>query len=370
MVKLFIPMKITKPTLLVNEEISRRNIAKMTQKAAASDVIFAPHFKTHQSQAIGQWFKDEGVKAITVSSIDMAMYFAKAGWHDITIAFPINLLEINLLRELAAKVNLSVLVTDPSTVGLLDAEVDVRTEIMIEIDCGYKRSGVWHEDHHVIQSIIDRFEHSHHAFRGFYCHSGHTYHERGKEAVQEIYHDAIHKLHDLQLRFADVKPKISVGDTPSCSLIEKFDGVYSIHPGNFVFYDLTQVQVGSCEERDIAVVLAVPIVSKNERRLQLVVHGGGVHLSKDMLETDEGRIYGRVVLFTANNCWGESLADCAVISISQEHGIVQVSKAVYDSLSIGDVIGILPVHSCMTADVMGEMYTTTGKSLDHLKKSL
>ena len=363
-------MKITKPTLLVNEEIARQNIAKMAQKAASSKVIFAPHFKTHQSQAIGQWFKDEGVKAMTVSSIDMALYFANSGWKAITIAFPINLLEIDLLRELAARVSLSVLVTDPFSVGVLNVEVDVRIEIMIEIDCGYNRSGVWHEDYHAIQSIIDKAAHSQHAFRGFYCHSGHTYHEIGKGAVMEIYHDAIHKLHDLQLRFADAKPQISVGDTPSCSLVDNFDGVYSVHPGNFVFYDLTQVQIGSCQEHDIAAVLAAPIVSKNEKRLQLVVHGGGVHLSKDYLETNDGKIYGKIVLFTANNNWGKSLVQCSVISVSQEHGVVQVTREVYDALNVGDVIGILPVHSCMTADVMGEMYTTTGKPLDHLKKSL
>ena len=52
-----------------------------------------------------------------------------------------------------------------------------------------------------------------------------------------------------------------------------------------------------------------------------------------------------------------------------DYGILKVSPKVYEQISVGDVIGILPVHSCMTADVMGEMYTTKGQQLDHLKKS-
>ena len=149
----------------------------------------------------------------------------------------------------------------------------------------------------------------------------------------------------------------------------KFAGVYSIHPGNFVFFDLTQVYIGACKKADIAVVLAVPVVAKYAGRRQLLVHGGGVHLSKEVLETEEGRVYGKIVPIK-NNSWGESFSGCAVVSVSQEHGIVQVTPEVFAAISTGDIIGILPVHSCMTVDVMGEMYTTKGKRLDHLKKSL
>ena len=359
-------MKITKPTLLISEEIARRNIGKMVAKANSNGVKFAPHFKTHQSKAVGEWFRDAGVEAITVSSIDMAIYFAEADWRDITIAFPINLLEIAKIHDLAARVALTILVVDPHSVEILNNEVDVRVDVMIEIDCGYNRSGVWWEDHSTIQSIIQHFSHSQQSFKGFYCHSGHTYHERGQQRVLEIFNDSLHKLHDLQLRFADAKPSISVGDTPSCSLSNKFEGVYSIHPGNFVFYDLTQAYIGSCNEEDIATVLAVPIVSKNTERLQLVVHGGGVHLSKDVLETEDGKLFGKIVPMKQEG-WGETYPDCAVVSLSQEHGIINVSEELFNAVNIGDIIGILPVHSCMTVDVMGEMYTTKGLPLDHLK---
>ena len=66
---------------------------------------YAPHLptfdiSTHQSAKIGEWFKRFGVNAITVSSVQMAEYFAANGWNDITIAISLNPLEILLMKVL------------------------------------------------------------------------------------------------------------------------------------------------------------------------------------------------------------------------------------------------------------------------------
>jgi D-serine deaminase-like pyridoxal phosphate-dependent protein len=52
----------------------------------------------------------KGVRAITVSSVQMAEYFAAAGWKDILIAFPLNWREMDAVNALAEKINLAVLV--------------------------------------------------------------------------------------------------------------------------------------------------------------------------------------------------------------------------------------------------------------------
>ena len=69
-------LSVTKPTFVVDPVICRRNIARMADKARGAGLKFRPHFKTHQSAAIGAWFREEGVTAITVSSVSMARYFA------------------------------------------------------------------------------------------------------------------------------------------------------------------------------------------------------------------------------------------------------------------------------------------------------
>ena len=115
--------EITQPTLIVNEAICRENIQKMAAKAKRNGVIFRPHFKTHQSSSIGEWFRDEGVRAITVSSVKMAENFSKNGWKDITIAFPVNILEIHAIDQLAAKIKLTLLVDQIETVNYLNDQL-------------------------------------------------------------------------------------------------------------------------------------------------------------------------------------------------------------------------------------------------------
>ncbi len=75
--------------------------------------------------------------------------------------------------------------------------------------------------------------------------------------------------------------KLSVGDTPGCSLLPDFPGVDEIRPGNFVFYDAEQLEIGSCASNQIAVALACPIVARHPERNEVVLYGGAIHLSKE-----------------------------------------------------------------------------------------
>lgn len=83
----------------------------MVDKARKLGVKFRPHFKTHQSRLIGGWFREEGIRAITVASVSMARYFMDDGWEDITIAFPLNLRETQEIIDLSGKADLNILVT-------------------------------------------------------------------------------------------------------------------------------------------------------------------------------------------------------------------------------------------------------------------
>ena len=97
-------MNIQRPTLILNEGRAKRNILNMAQKAKQSGVRLRPHFKTHQTLPIGEWFKKFHIDSITVSSVDMATHFAEE-WGDITIAFPTNIREIAKINALAKKIS-------------------------------------------------------------------------------------------------------------------------------------------------------------------------------------------------------------------------------------------------------------------------
>lgn len=354
---------ITKPTLLLDEKKCRRNILAMTAKADAHGLQFRPHFKTHQSLEIGRWFKEAGVSKIAVSSVTMAEYFA-GEWDDITIAFPVNILEIDAINALAKQIRLNLLVENAASIDFLQQHLARAVNAFIKIDVGSRRTGMDPDDLPRITGLLNKLDDcSKINFSGFLGHAGHTYQCRSVEEIQEVHANTLAIMTKLRSEYLRRYPDlvISLGDTPSCSVAEDFTGVDEIRPGNFVFYDLMQHQVGSCAVSDIAVALACPVVAIHSDRSELVVYGGGVHLSKDRMEANGITIYGKLAQRT-NQGWGDLIPGAYVKSISQEHGIISVMPEDLKNYQIGDYVLILPVHSCMTADLVRN-YTALDRRL-------
>jgi len=159
---------------------------------------------------------------------------------------------------------------------------------------------------------------------------------------------------------------LSIGDTPGCSVAQVFPGIDEIRPGNFVFYDLMQYKLGVCSLKEIAIALACPVIRKVPKGKKLLIYGGAVHLSKESLLMDNKNIYGLAVKLNVNG-WSTDLSDSYVVSVSQEHGIISASDILYEDFGIGDIIAVLPIHSCLTANAMGKYVTLDNKTVDHMK---
>ncbi len=362
-------MRITTPTLLLDKKKTLNNISRMVQKAKENGVRLRPHFKTHQSAQVGAWFREFDIDAITVSSVKMARYFANQGWKDIMIAFPANVLEMESMNELASRVNLHLLAVNVETVEALAIGLKHPVQLWVKIDTGYRRTGVLANNHKELDRIIGQVKASDNLqFAGFVVHDGHTYKQTDIYAIQTIHNTSVYLLQLLRKRYIGQFPnlQLSIGDTPSCSILSTLSGVDEIRPGNFVFYDLMQQRIGSCSFDDIAVCLACPVVAKQPKRRELIIHGGSVHFSKDALQLEDSSVlYGRIVELT-NNGWTAPAEGIELVSLSQEHGIIKASREQFEKYHVGDIIGILPVHSCLTADLMRGYMTTDGELLEHL----
>ena len=345
---------ITQPTLLIDKIKAEANIQQMAAKAKNSGVVFRPHFKTHQSIEIGKLFRKQGVDKITVSSIEMARFFSEDGWNDITIAFPMNLREIKEINHLASKIILNLLVESVYSLYFLKNNLSAEVGIFIKIDVGYHRTGLEPGNPEIGKIIDFLYSSTKMKFKGFLTHAGHTYHAIGKEEVLNIMKSAKEQLHHLKEKYISKFPNliVSYGDTPSCSMAEDCSGFDEIRPGNFVYYDVMQYHLGSCTLNNIAVAIACPIVSTHPEREELVVFGGAVHLSKETIEADSGfKLYGYVVKLTGQG-WEEPIPGAYVSALSQEHGIIKMPKDLFQQFKPGDLLGILPIHSCLTANLL------------------
>lgn len=317
----------------------------------------------------------KGINKITVSSVGMASFFAMNDWNDITIAFPVNIRQIGPINDLTETVNLGLLVEDPDTMDFLGKHLTGEAGLWIKIDVGTHRTGIAPDDHHVIDHILDRLkEYPKITFRGFLGHAGHTYQTHTAQEVQRITENSLTSLSRLKKKYESAFPdlKISLGDTPAASILDDFGDVDELRPGNFVFYDLQQEEIGSCELDEIAVAMACPVVAVHPERNQWIIYGGGIHFAKDFLTFKDGkRCYGRYVK-QEHGIWSISdvMSNPFIISLSQEHGVVQCTNETFHLCKPGDLSLWLPVHSCMTADIMGSYMTTDGIKVDHYREHL
>ncbi len=349
--------KIVKPTLIINKKVILNNLKKLIKLSQNNNIAIRPHFKTHQSLKIGQWFKDLGVSKITVSSVSMAEYFSNE-WDDITIAFPLNILELYKINKLLKNTNINLLIDSEESIDYLNNDLDHIVNVYIKIDVGYDRAGINYKETYKIKKIIEKINKSNKLnFYGFLSHFGDTYKSKDKNDIARVFDNSIYNLKILSSQF-DTNFDISIGDTPSCSVINEFPNFISeIRPGNFIFYDLAQYKIGSCNLNDVALRMICPIVSVYKERNKLLIYGGSVHFSKDFFIDKGKECYGYV--YYNDDYWDVNEKIGFIKSLSQEHGIVEIEKK--GNYKIGDLLSIIPVHSCLTADKMREYYCDGNK---------
>lgn len=348
--------QINRPTLLLDLSRVRNNLRKMVDKAHQTGVRLRPHFKTHQSVEIGNMARSMGIDAITVSSLKMAEFFNHNGWDDITVAFPVNLREITEINRLAKQARLQLILEDPYVAARLEAKLQEQVRVWIEVDLGDKRSGIWYEHQDKILELARylRNESDNLVLMGLLSHTGYAYGARSKAEILDIHLESTQRIKALKemLEAAGLgEIAISMGDTPTSSVAEDFEHLDEIRPGNFFFYDLMQHQIGACEESDIAVLMVCPVVAVEPDKGQMIIHGGAVHFSKERLTGPDGNpYYGKLVPLLESG-WGPSI-DATITSLSQEHGVIKASPEILNQYLPGDLVGILPVHSCLTANLM------------------
>ena len=360
---------IQRPTLIVDLQKVSDNISRMAAKAASQGIRFRPHFKTHQSADIGEMFRTAGVKAITTSSVEMAEYFASHGWRDILIAFPVNLRQTAQINQLAGKVQVGVVVESHESIRLLDEKLTNRVDAWIKVDTGTGRTGVkWDrfDDVHSLVISVDKAQHLNP--RGLLTHAGWTYSAGSTKKICHRYQLANDRLIQLRIHLSNAgfpSIELSVGDTPGCMLCDELGMVDEIRPGNFVFFDAQMLRLGVCTAEQIAAVVACPVVSMHPERGEAVIYGGAVHFSKDTVEVDGARVYGLVVKLEQSG-WSQPIKGAVLARVSQEHGVVRLTPELMESITVGDVIGVIPAHVCLTVSALRSYTTLQGEKIPTL----
>lgn len=341
------------PKIFIDCNRAKANLKDVFDDVRFSDIQFRPHFKTHQSVGAGMWFRNAGIEKITVSSLPMAEYFAAAGWNDILIAMPLNPNLIVHYDALAAKIKLHLLVDNIEILSNALSAIQNPVSFYLKADVGYGRAG-WPAENTI--EFLKAFQmiqkNNKHLFSGILSHFGNTYIAKSTEEIKKINLTSITRLRVLQ-EFLESQTGIpcplSIGDTPSLPHYtpEMLKNISELRPGNFVYYDIMQVALGTCNINQLAAALECDILSVYPDRNEALVQAGAIHLSKEQCIMPDGKPgFGGLVRLN-EDLIGKVIEGCFVDRLSQEHGILRVKPEFFNEFHVGDSVGILPVHSCL-----------------------
>jgi D-serine deaminase-like pyridoxal phosphate-dependent protein len=350
------------PQVLIDHARVRRNIDRAQQLASSAGVHLRPHAKTHKSPIVGRWQIDRGAVGVCCAKVGEAEVFAAAGIRDIRLPYPVN--PSNAARVLA--------LMDLAAVSIIVDHLDVargwsdvmrqagRTlDVLVKVDVGFHRCGIdpggdalgFLQTVHALPGL---------RLRGLLSHAGHGYHAASEEelctvAQQEA--EILLRLRDAAMRSGIPLDEISVGATPTLRFSARQRGLTELRPGNYVYFDRTQVALGAATLDDCALTVLATVVSKpaNDR---IILDCGSKTLTNDQAR-GIAKVTGFGAVLEPRSDPPREDASLTIERLSEEHATVRVSGET--PLRPGDRVRVVPNHSCVVSNLVDEVRLVEGE---------
>jgi D-serine deaminase-like pyridoxal phosphate-dependent protein len=352
---------IPTPRVVVDRARLHANIDRMQALATRAGVVLRPHAKTHKSPAIARRQIAAGAAGICCAKLGEAEVFADAGIEDIRLPYPVNPANAGRVKALQDRVRLSIIVDDAAVAREWSSVMSAagrRLRVLVKVDVGFHRCGVNPDDVTTVDVIRDIASLPGLEFRGLLSHAGHAYHARSDRELREIAAREAAILHRIAVQLRDTGiavEEVSVGSTPTARFIEEQRGVTEMRPGNYVFFDRTQVGLEAAAIGDCALSVISTVVSRPAAD-RVVLDAGSKTLTSDGVRGFSGGI-GHGMVFAPIDAT-EPDGSMAIERLSEEHGVASVPAD--HSLRVGDRVRIVPNHSCVVTNLADELLVVDG----------
>lgn len=358
--------ELSTPAALVDLDVVERNCSRMSERMKGLGVRLRPHVKTHKTVE-GALLQCGGAPApITVSTLAEARFFLAAGFTDMTYAVPIAPAKLGGAVDLVRRgARLHLLVDHSSTVAeaaRCAAQSRETLSLFLKVDCGGSRAGVDPESDEAVSLARSVASSPGLSLAGILTHAGHAYQCRNPREIAAV---ARHER-DVMARFAarlrDAAievAEVSVGSTPTMTLVDNLDDVTEARPGNYAFFDAFQVAIGACRLEDCAFTVATTVIGCYPDQRRLVIDAGALALSKDLGARHMDEEFGYGTVMSAD--MGTRLWELRVTALSQEHGQITVNSPRHaEEFPIGTVLRVVPNHSCLSAALFDAYHVLRG----------
>src|SRR5256885_3109458 len=347
------------PQVLIDHARARRNIDHVQQLASAAGMRLRPHAKTHKSPVIARWQIDRGAVGVCCAKVGEAEVFVAAGIDDIRLPYPVNPANAPRVIALMDRASISIIVDHLAVArGWSDAmqRAGRTLDVLIKVDVGFHRCGIDPDERSALDFIRAVASLPGLRLRGLLSHAGHGYHAASEEELRDVARreaQILVGLRDRAARSGIALAEISVGATPTLRFSAGQPGLTELRPGNYVYFDRTQLALGAATLDDCALTVLATVVTKHEGRI--ILDAGSKTLTNDQARGIT-MAPGFGAILTED---GAALDDMLAIErLSEEHATVRVTGST--ALKPGDRVRIVPNHSCVVSNLVNEVRLLEG----------
>ena len=356
---------IPTPRVLIDRSRLEHNIAAMQTRAREAGVRLRPHAKTHKSATVARLQVDAGAVGICCAKLGEAEVLAAAGIDDIRLPYPLQPANSGRVVALIERLRrLSIIVDDVGVArGWSEAmqRAGRRLDVLVKVDVGFHRCGVDPHAATTIDHIRTIAALPGLRFCGLLSHAGQAYAAETPFALEAIAREEIRLLTMLKDRLEAsglTVDEVSVGSTPTARFIGDQPGVTEMRPGNYVFFDRTQVGLGAASWETCAMTVLASVVSRPAPN-RVVFDAGSKTLTSDGVRGFTPTS-GHGAVFRA----GATAPDGSIQieRLSEEHAVARVPPDC--DLRIGDRVRIVPNHACVVTNLAEDLLFVRGEAIE------
>jgi D-serine deaminase-like pyridoxal phosphate-dependent protein len=349
------------PSVLIDNTRVERNLTRMQTAATARGLRLRPHAKTHKSTVMARRQLTAGAVGICCAKLGEAEVFADAGVEDIRLPYPLNPVNADRVVALLDRTRLSFIIDHADVAqGWSDAmrRAGREVDVLVKVDVGFHRCGIDPDSPGAADFVVRVAGLPGLRFRGLLSHAGHGYGAMSPEEAGGIAKSEARILTTLAAQVARrgvAVPEISVGATPTVRFSVDEPGITELRPGNYIYFDRTQVALGAADWDDCALTVLARVVTRPADN-RIILDCGGKTLT-----TDQARGWGQTCGYGAVLQSLDSSAPDAALNVerlSEEHATVRVSGA--SALRPGDLVRVVPNHSCVVSNLVDAAWLVDG----------
>ena len=349
--------ELATPAILLDMDILERNIQRYQQAADQSKKQLWPMTKTHKSTRIAKMQKDAGAAGFLCGTLDECEAFCDLGLPVMYAYPPAGERNLQRIVSLAKRCDLILRLDSMDGAREIDRLIrayDAKAGYTAIVDSGLHRFGIPPSE---VAEFVRTTERRCPGlrFRGISTHPGHVYGAAGPEEVpayadqeRSAAEEALKVLHECGL-----EPElVTSGSTPTFLSMCGKSAYNVLHPGNYVFHDSIQIANGTAKEADCALTVLAAVISRPAPD-RLLIDAGAKCLGLDMGAHGCASVKGHGTVL--------GHPELTIYSLSEEVGKVHIEGDT--DLRIGDMVRIIPNHSCAAANNTGLYMCTRGSGV-------